>query len=221
MPATLSLPQTAPLDLAPGRLHEIHGRAGDWAAALGFALGAARGRSGATVMVRARWAAPLPLRIYGEGLADLGHDPRQLLIVEARDERDLLRAALDAARCPGLAAVILETWKALPAYDLTVSRRLVLAAERSGVPVIVLRGDAEPRASAAHSRWDIASAPSAAWLAQAPGHPAIEAALLRRRGGPADLRWHLNWDENDGWTPHPGAVVPLAAERASPASRVA
>ena len=47
------------------------------------------------------------MRLQGDGLARLGVDPARLTLVEAPDGRDgeaaLLRAGLDAARCPALA----------------------------------------------------------------------------------------------------------------------
>jgi hypothetical protein len=78
-------------------------------------------------------------------------------------------------------------------YDLVASRRLVLAAEVSRVPVILLRGGAQPRPSAAHTRWQIGSAASARaahpLLARLPGPATITLDLLRQRGGPAGAAW--------------------------------
>lgn len=220
------LPCSAPA-LACGHVHEIHAGAQDWAAALAFALcGLGSGRKGALVVVRKQRGAARAMRLYGGGLIALGVDPARLLIVETGDDRDLLRAGLDAARCPALAAVVLETWGAMPAYDLTASRRLVLAGERSGVGIAVLRGDAPPRASAAHTRWSIRAAPSRPLPARAPGHPAIMAELQRQRGGAAGIDWRLEWDGTDGdfratqpdetvvAPPPSGAVVPFPALRA-------
>ncbi|GGN60227.1 hypothetical protein GCM10011349_41580 [Novosphingobium indicum] len=210
---------------ARGLLHEIHADATALAAAMGFALGAID-RAGGKPIVLARCPrrAVMRVQLYGEGLQSLGVDPARLLLVETKDEAALLQAGLDAARCGGLGAVVLETWGNLPRYDLTASRRLVLAAEKSGTPVIVLRGDAVPRSSAAHSRWSVRPARSVPLLADAPGSPAIEVELSRRRGGPAGMRWRLEWgDENGGYfhaervdaAPVSGAVVPVAPVRAS------
>lgn len=209
----------------PGCLHEIHAPAEAFATALAFAFAQVKGGCGPILLVRAPRRAALRMQLHGEGLTALGIDPGQLLIVETRDEAALLQAALDAARCPGLMGVVLESWGALPRYDLTASRRLVLAAERSGTPVVVLRGDAVPRASAAHSRWIIRSAPSLPLAAQAPGLPACAAELSRRRGGPDGLHWRLEWNDGEHLdaergldhgdaTPVPGAVVSLVSLRA-------
>ena len=213
-------------------MHEIHAQAEEWAPTMLFALAAAggnigeRNNGGAIVVVRMRRQAAMAMQLYGEGLAGLGIDLARLLIVETRNEQELLRVGLDAARIPTLAAVVLETWGATPGYDLIASRRLVLAAERSRASVVVLRGNAQPRASAAHSRWSIRTAPSRALAARAPGGPAIEARLLRRRGGPSGMCWRLEWNSEHGafledhaalvrsGAPLSGLVVPMAGLRA-------
>ena len=83
-------------------------------------------------------------RLYAPGLAELGGDPDALSSAQAPDPVALLRGAADAARCAGLPALIVECWGKCSALDLTASRRLALAAERTGTTVIMLRADAEP-----------------------------------------------------------------------------
>lgn len=203
--------------LQGGKLHEIHACGNDRAAALAFAL-CRSGKKGAALLVRRR--ARFQTVLSGDGLALLGIDPAGLTIVEVDCELDLLRAGLEAARCPGVDLVLLETEGRFAGYDLTASRRLVLAAERSRNCVIVLRHDAEPRPSSAWTRWEIASAPSIPLEADAPGYPAIEARLLRWQGGSAGRHWRLEWDVDHGTfrdaarlAPLPGAVAPLPAVR--------
>ena len=205
--------------------------------AMAFALTAAKDRRGPVLLVRVARRNAKRMRPCGEGLAGLGLDPARLLLVDAHDGAELLRAGHDAARCAGLAAVVLETTGHLPEYDLTASRRLVLAAERSRVPIVILRGEAPPRSSAAHTRWMIRAAPSVPLMADAPGDAALEAELLRRRAGPSGMRWRLEWNDEDGAfrehrpdstpantadTPRnealSGAVVPLAPKRAGRAA---
>lgn len=199
--------------LRAGCLHEIHARRDDWAAASAFALSAvAPARPGTVLVVRIARQSQFRAVPCGEGLAGLGIEPGRLVIVHAANALELLRAGLEAARCPGIAGVVLETWGRLAEYDLTASRRLSLAAERSQVPVVLLRGEAEPRPSSAQTRWAIGSAPSVEWPGQAPGLPVVEVELLRQRGGPAGMRWRLEWDAEHGCfreTAMPGAVVPL------------
>ncbi|HUD30261.1 MAG TPA: hypothetical protein VMQ93_15440 [Novosphingobium sp.] len=219
--------------LAEGQLHEVHADADGWASALAFGLAAIEAGAGRPILllrVRKR-ARTLRMEPCGEGWAPLGLDPARLVIVDAADDAALLRAALDAVRCPGSAGVVMETWGRMREYDLVASRRLILAAEQSRIPVVILRGDAEPRPSAAHTRWSVASAPSTPLEMRAPGAPALHVELQRRRGGPGGLRWRLEWNEEHGGfhaepiesaipgpleaesPPLPGAVVSLAAVR--------
>lgn len=194
------IPAQAPPDPAPrlsaGQLHELHADIAGWAAAQMFALAHAR-ESAPILLVRSARDAALPTVPYGEALAQLGIDPARLIIVDAPGIPALLRAGLEGARCNGLGAVVIETWGAIRDYDLVASRRLVLAAETSRVPVILLRGEAEPRASAAHTRWHVRSAPSTPQAARAPGPATITLDLLRQRGGPAGASWRLEWNEDD------------------------
>ena len=211
--------------LESAHLHEVHASGADRAAALAFVLGfapdmAAAGPSRCVVLVRAAGGAGRRLLPYGEGLQRTGIDPAAVLVVEAQGEHALLQATLEAARCPGVGLVLLETEARFAAYDLTASRRLALAVERSQVRAMVLRHDAAPRPSAAHTRWAVASAPSLALEAGAPGWSAIEVELLRWRGGPAGRRWRLEWDMEHGVfrsaadrAALSGVVVPLSGVR--------
>ena len=62
-------------------------------------------------------------------------DPARLLVVTVRREEDLFWAMEEGLRTPGIAAVMGET----RAADPTAGRRLSLAAEKSGVPALLLR----------------------------------------------------------------------------------
>jgi len=234
--------------LDPGRLHEVHAAGEDRAAALTFALVQAGVGGRPLFLVRPRGGGRRRAGLHGEGLAWLGLDAARLTLVEAADETALLRAALDAARCPALAAVVIESAGRLAAYDLTASRRLALAAERSGSRVVLVRIAAEPRPSAAFTRWTIASAPSAPLAGAAPGRPVLAARLDRRRGWAGrQAHWLLEWvperDSSHGFfrplppaspetaspetaspwpaAPVPGAVAALAGLRGGAGSRAA
>ena len=206
---------------AAGCLHEVYAEPADWAAATIFALTALRSAQSEAkaepVLLCHSAKMGLPARLYGQGLIALGIAPERLLFVHTRSGLEMLRAGVEAARCRGIAAVLLEIWGPCPEWTLTASRRLSLAAEQSGVTVLVLRGNAREQPSAAQTRWRVASAPSTALPANAPGLAAIDVELLRQRGGPAGMRWRLEWDARHGnfsETPLPGAVVPLSGLRA-------
>ncbi len=190
----------APPDLAQAQLHEVYARTQDRAAALAFTLFDKEAKQdGTIVLVRARKQSGPRLALHGDGLAMMGCDPARLVIVEAESQIDLLRAGLDAARCAAASRIILESSGRFADYDLTASRRLALAAERSRNRIILLRHDAEPRPSAARTRWVISAAPSLALAANAPGLPALEAQLIYARGGPAGQSWRLEWNEDNGY----------------------
>ncbi len=202
--------------LAPARLHEIHGDEPDRAAMLHFALAAAGARSHGPILLLRVPQHRQDGMAYGEGLRELGIDPARLVLIELRDTLALLRAGVDAARCTGIAAVLIESRGTAREYDLTASRRLTLAAEASALCVLMLRVSAPERPSAAQTRWRISAAPSAPLAANAPGPPAIHAELLRQRSGPAGQHWRLEWDAEHGCfieAALPGAVVSLPALR--------
>lgn len=206
--------------LALGCVHEIYAaEAEDAAAAAGFVLGLATG-----VIDRGRtmlWLRPYrSVRTIGEfqasGWSDLGGTPGHGLVGVMPDTLALLRAAVDALRSADLGAVIVEGWGTMRELDLTASRRLVLAAEKSGVPLFLLRPDASPTPSAAQTRWQVSAGPSQALPGNAPGHPCFDVTLLRQRSGPSGLSWRLEWNRDRcqfNEAPISGAVVPVSAER--------
>nr|WP_047167480.1 hypothetical protein [Sphingomonas sp. Y57] len=216
--------------LPKGRLHELFAaEADDRAALAGAALMLAmraggEGGSPPLLWLRQEGAVKAAGALYGPGLADLGFDPGRLIEVVAPDEPALLRAAGDAVRCPQVGALLIEPWKAARGLDLTASRRLAVAAEKSGVTVLLLRAEAEPGPSAAYSRWRVRSRASAALEAGAPGHPAIGIELLRHRGGLDGLSAWLEWNRDEHsfeQAPLSGAVLPLPAGRPAGAGSAA
>ena len=118
--------------LPRGALHEVAGESpapGSFAAATGFAAAIA-GRTVATVLWCARGR-----DLYGPGLSAVGLDARRLIIAEARSDKDILSAMEEGLRHGALGAVIGEVER----MDLTASRRLQLAAEKTGTLTLVLR----------------------------------------------------------------------------------
>jgi protein ImuA len=129
-------------------------------------------------------------RIYppGLGLADLIH-------VETRDSRAALWAMEEGLRCASLSAVIGELWGDPASLDFTATRRLAVAAERSGVPCWLVRLGGTANLSGARMRWRIASRPSLAnpFDPRSSGPPAWEAELFRSRASPPG-RWSIAYD---------------------------
>lgn len=207
--------------LAEGRLHELFAATvEDAASAAGVALMLSlrvSAGNGALLWLRTEAAERALGQLYMPGLAELGADPGRLVLALLPDDKALLKAAADAAACKGLGALVVECRGRAPLLTLTASRRLALAAEKSGVTLFLLRVDAEPAPSAAATRWSISAAPSQAMTPDAPGHSMIEVELLRRRAGPAGMRRRLEWigEECAFRKPAlPGAVVPLAGDGA-------
>ena len=182
-PAELGERWSLPWPLRPtlSELFSAHPRDGGWT---GFLLPQTENP---ILWVQQRMAILESGRIHPPGL------PSQNLIhVEARDARDALWAMEEGLRCAALSAVIGELWGDPRALDFTATRRLAVAAERSGVPCWLVRLGGTANLSGARMRWRVGSAPSLAnpLDARAPGAPAWDAELFRARGFPPG-RWSL------------------------------
>lgn len=161
--------------------------------------------------------------LHAPGLRELGLDPGQLTFVRARNATGILQAGLDAVRCAALGLVVIEIWGDPRPLDLTATRRLALAAEKSGVTPLLLRIAATPRPSVAFTRWQVAAAPSRPLPANAPGRPTFDITLLRNRAGASGQRWRVEWDHErcrfQAAPPLSGGVVSVPVGRPSEATR--
>jgi protein ImuA len=197
--------------LARGRLHELFGDDEDAGSVAGvaamLALLACEGRP--LLWLRTEAIQKRTGHVNASGLVELGIDPARLLLVLVPDETTLLHAAAEAARCIGLGALLIEGWGKMGGLDLTASRRLMLAAEASGVTVFLLRIAADPAPGAADTRWRVRAAPSIALEADAPGASLFQIELLRRRAGPPAGPWRMEWDRDRLCFRHPadGSVM--------------
>jgi protein ImuA len=181
MQGRISLP--APLCPTLSELFAVHPRDGGWA---GFLL-AQLATDKPVLWVQDRMAILESGRVHPPGL------PTQNLIhIDARDARDALWAMEEGVRCSCLSAVIGELWGDPRALDFTATRRLAVAAERSGTPCWLVRLGGTANLSGARMRWHLASAPSLVnpLDPRAPGPPAWDAELFRARGSPPG-RWSL------------------------------
>jgi protein ImuA len=205
--------------LAYGRVHEVFaGEAEDAASAAGFALAMASGMADERPLLwlRSRRTVATNGVLQANGWAEMGVEPGQALFAVLPDTMALLKATVDALRSGALGAVVAETRGRMPELDLTASRRLTLAAEKTGVPLFLLQVDANPVASAAQTRWQVSAAPSQALPGNAPGLPVFDIALLRQKSGPCGLQWRLEWDRDQRIfrnTALPGVVVPVPQHR--------
>lgn len=210
--------------LARAQLHDIYtidGEDGPSGAGFGIASALAAGAL-PLLWLRTEACERAQGRLHATGLIELGLPADALVLGVVADEAALLRAAADAARCAGLGTVLVESIGRMPGLDLTATRRLMLAAESSGVTVLSLRIGAAPTASAAATRWGVTAVPSTA-LDQgigegAPGLPAFDVECLRRRGGPSGQRWRVEWDRDAKsfrGASLSGAGLSVAADRAA------
>lgn len=221
-----------------GRLHELIVDGQDAGSGSGFAAVIGRLIGGEVLWLSEETVWRRAGALDGAGLAAIGLDPARLILALLPDAAAVLRAATDALRCTALGGVVIALWGNPPVLNLTASRRLLLAAEESGVTPLLLRLGGTSMPSAAQTRWRIAAAPSRPLAANAPGHPAWDVELLRQRGRPDGGLWRVEWDreqgrlrdwhdrtraERDGAT-LPGAMAAFPADRsavAGPALREA
>lgn len=200
--------------LAVAAVHEVFAEGHQSATATGFIAGLA-GRVSPRrplVWVRQDFSEIESGALSMSGLCELGLDPRLLVTVRAADTDAALRTAADALACDALGAVVLEVWGQARQLDLVASRKLTLAAQASGVTVLLLRMAAEPRPSTAETRWIVRAAhspPSAQWSAW--GAPVFDAQLVRNRHGPVG-RWIMEWKCDECLFSEPAAYPqPVAA----------
>jgi len=155
-------------------LHEVSGGGEDACATL-FVAGIF-GRLQGTVLWCARSG-----DIFGPGLACAGLHPDRVLYAEAPDEKTVFLVMEEALRHAALAAVVGE----VPRLPMTASRRLVLAAEKSGVMAVALRRrpGGEDAPNAARTRWRISPLPSLPLPVPGIGRARWMVELSRCRGG--------------------------------------
>lgn len=184
----------APLDarlpgggLALGALHEVAGGADE------ALYGAAAARFAAGILARAEGQVLWCRRqadLFAPSLAQAGLPPDRLIFADAGDEAGVLAAMEEGLRWPGLAGVVGEVGK-LP---MTASRRLQLAAEKSGQIAIAVRrwrriADAADlgQPTAAETRWRVSTLPSSPLPPSVPGvgRPRWFLELLRCKAGDA------------------------------------
>jgi protein ImuA len=167
--------------LALGALHEVTGGGPDEIQAACAALFVAG------ILARLHrpvlWCAATT-DLFPPGLACAGLHPDHVLHVAAPHERDVLPVMEEALRHTGLAAVVGE----LSRLPMVASRRLVLAAEKTGVMAMALRRrregmPAEAGLTAAATRWCITPLPSVPLPMPGLGRARWQVELTRCRGG--------------------------------------
>lgn len=168
----------------------------DRVSALGFALAwltATSGKNDLLVWVAPDACAREDGAPYAPGLAQFGLALPRLLLVRAAAQPQAFWAAEQALALPGARVLcsVAENGK----LTLTASRRMLLAAEKSGSRCLLLRFDAIA-ASASWSRWRVGAATSKAAVREL-GRPSFFVTLDRDRTGPAGRTWFVEWSAAD------------------------
>lgn len=196
--AALTAGERFPHGLGRTGVHEVCARDyGDGLAAAGFALAAGLSESGTgavawiSLAARARDDGALSAR----GLASLGANPGRFLHITVRKPTEALWVVEEAVTSSTVACVIAECGD----LDFTASRRLALASQARGTPVILLPGHGRGGATAAEGRWRVAARPSAPnrLNPRGLGRPRWEAELERSRTAPGAMgrRYTLEFDD--------------------------
>lgn len=160
-------------------------------AALGFALGQARGllkpsRPGLLILQLKSDTQEIGLP-YGLGLRQFGLDAEAIVLIRTDSIVELLWAMEEAIACRAVAVVVADIATPHKALDFTASRRLALRTAASGATAFLVRYGRDREASAAKFRWRVEPAQSRAprFDSRAPGPPrwrvALEKGNLGRR----------------------------------------
>jgi len=174
--------------LALGALHDVAGGGGDevMAAAATLFVAGFLARLERPVL----WCA-VARDLFAPGLAGVGLEAARVLHAVAPDEKHVLLVMEEALRHPGLAAVVGE----MSRLPMVASRRLVLAAEKSGVMAVALRRRREGKPwdtgiNAAATRWCVTPVASAPGAEPGLGRARWRVELVRCRGG-AGGSWEM------------------------------
>jgi len=214
--------------LRRGVLHEVFAlETRHSAAATGFVAGIAERLAKRRMLLWVRqdfveWEAGA---LSMSGLAELGLDPRRLVLVRTPDAGTALRVAADGLACDALGTVVLDLWGEVRAFDPVASRRLTLAAQSSGVSCVMLRTSAVPAVSTAETRWVVHTArslPRPEWHGW--GAPVVHAELVRNRHGQTG-HWIMEWNCDEclfrDVAAHSQPVAAAPSDRPHPAQAVA
>ncbi|MGB7287564.1 MAG: hypothetical protein WBC71_11585 [Salaquimonas sp.] len=153
---------------------------------------------------------------YGPGLKAYGIAPENLIRIHPKNREETLWVAGEIAATRGAASFCLIEIRGHPKeFDLTTTRRLMLRAQASGTPIILLRQSGQEEASAAATRWHVSPASSCntgrnarnkigkhqthPLMHQFIGPPAFTVHLEKCRGANANQMtpWKIEWNPHD------------------------
>lgn len=149
--------------------------------------------------------------LFAPALSQVGLKANRVIYAHSPDEKTLPLLVEEGLRHGGLAAVVGE----LAALPMVASRRMQIAAERSGVTAIVLRrrrgaGDRVTRQdqqpTAAVTRWRVSALPSSPLPAPGIGRMRWRVELARCRGGVGGV-WEMEGCDEEGRLGLPAPVA--------------
>jgi protein ImuA len=190
----------APIDTALGGgliagLHEIAPLSPiHLGAATGLALALALRLGNEVLWIQQDFAGVEAGGLYGPGLELFGLPLRRLLLLRVPRALDVLWAMEEALKSRALASVIAELTEEGAAADLTITRRLSLAAQNGFGFLLRHRPSTHP--SAAMSRFEVESAPAPPDRFGGLGGSGLVLNLVKNRRGPTG-RWILQWDHHE------------------------
>lgn len=183
-----------------GAVHELMPKtAGDLTAAAGFAFAlAARGqtKTAHTLYIQHDFTAAEYGRPYLPGLHAASIDARTLIYLNVPRAEDVLWAMGEALKCRGFAAVIAEFPAQTRVLDLTMTRRLALAAQDGGALGLILRHGRDIEPNAATTRWLVSAALSTPDEFGGLGRPAFHLDLVKNRFGQCG-QWRVEWQSHE------------------------
>lgn len=172
-----------PGGLAFGALHEIAGGGSEMVAGAVSALLAASIAARTKGMVV--WCLTRP-DLFAPGLAQVGLHPDRVIYCESDNEDGVLASMEEALSFGGLSVVVGE----LVRLPMTESRRLHLAAEKTGVMGVVIRRWRRPaeatdfgNPTASSTRWRVSCLPSEPLPVDGVGRPRWRLELIRAKAG--------------------------------------
>jgi protein ImuA len=201
--------------LLRGAVHELMPKsAQDLAAAAGFAFGLAaldRTPAAHTLYIQHDFTAAEYGRPYLPGLQLNGVDTAALIYLNVPRAEDVLWAMGEALKCRGFTAVIAEFPAQTRVLDLTMTRRLALAAQGGGALGLILRHGRDIEPNAATTRWLVSSAPSTPDAFGGLGRPTFHLDLVKNRFGQCG-QWRVEWQSHE----RKFATPPLSRSLARP-----
>jgi len=128
--------------------------------------------------------------IFPPALVSFGINPAQFIFIRLHNQKEILWTIEEALKCEGLTAVVGE----VSCVDLTISRRLQLATEQSGVTGFLLRTKQRIlNTTACSCRWQIHSLQSETEVGlPGVGFPRLNVELLKVRNGKPGS-WQIEW----------------------------